>query len=100
MNTKKTFENVSNKLDRENKRDSKVLLKCCLDNISKICKNIVESVSFEINESISTKIEKNIKKLLEQDYIENSDDLLNDLEMEMFEFYDDVIAEDIAEDSD
>ena len=38
--------------------------------------------------------------LLEADYIENSDDLLNDLEMEMFEFYDDVIAEDIAEDSD
>ena len=39
-------------------------------------------------------------KLLEKDYIENSDDLLNDLEMEMFEFYDEVIAEDIAENSD
>ena len=39
-------------------------------------------------------------KLLERDYIENSDDLLNDLEMEMFEYYDDVIAEDIAKTSD
>ena len=38
-------------------------------------------------------------KLLEGDYIENSDDLLNDLEMEMFEFYDDVIAKDVAEKS-
>ena len=38
-------------------------------------------------------------KLLEEDYIENSDDLINDLEMEMFEFYDEVIAVDIAEDS-
>ena len=38
-------------------------------------------------------------KLLEEEYIENSDDLLNDMEMEMFEFYDDVIAEDIAENS-
>ena len=38
-------------------------------------------------------------KLLEQDYIENSDDLLNDMEMEMFEFYDDIISKDIAEDS-
>ena len=38
-------------------------------------------------------------QLLEKDYIENGDDLINDLEMEMFEFYDDVIAEDIAEDS-
>ena len=38
-------------------------------------------------------------RLLEEDYIENGDDLINDLEMEMFEFYDDVIAEDIAEDS-
>lgn len=38
-------------------------------------------------------------KLLEQDYIENSDDLINDLEMEMFEFYDDVISEDISENS-
>ena len=38
-------------------------------------------------------------KLLEQDYIENSDDLLNEMEMEMFEFYDDVIAKDIAENS-
>ena len=38
-------------------------------------------------------------KLLEQDYIENSGDLLNDMEMEMFEFYDDVIADDIAKDS-
>ena len=37
--------------------------------------------------------------LLEQDYVENGDDLINDFEMEMFEFYDDVIAEDIAEDS-
>lgn len=37
--------------------------------------------------------------LLEQDYTENGDDLINDLEMEMFEFYDDVISEDIAEDS-
>ena len=39
-------------------------------------------------------------KLLEEDYIENSDDLLNDMEMEMFEFYDDIIAEDIAKKSD
>ena len=38
-------------------------------------------------------------KLLEEDYIENSDDLINDLEMEMFEFYDEVIAEDTAETS-
>ena len=38
-------------------------------------------------------------KLLETDYIENSDDLINDLEMEMFEFYDDIIAVDTAEDS-
>ena len=38
-------------------------------------------------------------RLLEQDYIENSDDLINDLEMEMFEFYDDVISEDISENS-
>ena len=37
--------------------------------------------------------------LLEQDYIENGDELISDLEMEMFEFYDEVIAEDIAEDS-
>ena len=49
---------------------------------------------------ISEEYAKTGIKLLEQDYIENSDDLLNDLEMEMFEFYDDVIAEDIAEDSD
>ena len=39
-------------------------------------------------------------KLLERDYIEDPDELLNEMEMEMFEFYDDVIAEDIAEDSD
>lgn len=39
-------------------------------------------------------------KLLEKDYIEGSDDFLNDLEMEMFEFYDDVIEKDIAESSD
>ena len=38
-------------------------------------------------------------KLLEKEYIENSDDLINDMEMEMFEFYDDVIAEDIAKTS-
>lgn len=38
-------------------------------------------------------------KLLEKDYIENSDDLLNDMEMEMFEFYDDVISKDISENS-
>ena len=36
---------------------------------------------------------------LEQMYIDYSDDLLNEMEMEMFEFYDDVIAKDIAENS-
>lgn len=35
-------------------------------------------------------------KLLEQDYIEDPEELLNDMEMEMFEFYDDVISKDIA----
>lgn len=39
-------------------------------------------------------------KALEKEYIENSDDLLNDMEMEMFEFYDDVISKDIAKNSD
>lgn len=38
-------------------------------------------------------------KLLEQEYIENSDDLINEMEMEMFEFYDDVISKDISENS-
>lgn len=38
-------------------------------------------------------------KLLENDYIENSDDLVNELEMEMFEFYDDVISKDIAKEA-
>ncbi|WP_406534213.1 hypothetical protein [Methanobrevibacter sp.] len=48
---------------------------------------------------ISEEYAKTGIKLLEQDYIEDSDELLNDMEMEMFEFYDDVIANDIAEDS-
>lgn len=38
-------------------------------------------------------------KLLEQEYIEDPEELLNDMEMEMFEFYDDIISKDIAEDS-
>lgn len=38
-------------------------------------------------------------KLLEQDYIEDPDELLNEMEMEMFEFYDEIIAKDIAEES-
>lgn len=38
-------------------------------------------------------------KLLENDYIENSEDLVNELEMEMFEFYDDVISKDIAKEA-
>ena len=50
--------------------------------------------------TISEEYAKTGIKLLEQDYIEEGDELLNDIEMEMFEFYDDVIAEDIAEDSD
>ncbi len=37
--------------------------------------------------------------LLEKDYAEDPEELLNDMEMEMFEFYDDVIAEDIAKKS-
>ena len=47
---------------------------------------------------ISEEYAKTGIKLLEQDYIEDPDELLNDMEMEMFEFYDDVIAEDIAQD--
>ena len=36
---------------------------------------------------------------LEKEYIENSDELLNDMEMEMFKFYDEIIAKDVAEES-
>lgn len=48
---------------------------------------------------ISEEYAKTGIKLLEQDYIEDPDELLNEMEMEMFEFYDDVIAKDIAENS-
>ena len=63
VNTKRVFEDVSNKLDKNNKRDSKILLKCCLDNISNMCKNIIENINFELNDNISVKIEKIFKKL-------------------------------------
>ena len=48
---------------------------------------------------ISEEYAKTGIKLLEQDYIEDPDELLNEMEMEMFEFYDDVISKDVAENS-
>lgn len=49
---------------------------------------------------ISEEYAKTGIKLLEKDYFDQPDELLNDMEMEMFEFYDDIIAKDIAENSD
>lgn len=67
VNSKKIFNDVSFKSNKNFKSDSKNLVNSYLDSINQICDNLSNSIDIEVNENLSLKIKKYIKKVFKSD---------------------------------